>query len=169
MACYITTSSQYLNQCWFSLLRFCDIHITLPWTLRNCAFLSIAFGTIFHYHLTTLLMHNALIEVFSVHGHSFTEQFHSEYASYYRRVAQIPQCISPKPHNAPLCNRNVRSMHISVIKQCIMGYLSNAVWELWDGSNRTMISLKLVKVVPYFLGDNVLSAAAKINVMPVAI
>ena len=34
-------------------------------------------------------------------------------------------------HNAPFCNRNV---HISVTKWCIVGYLCNALWNLWDGS-----------------------------------
>ena len=48
-----------------------------------------------------------------------------------RAVSQIPQCTSPILHNAPFCNRNV---HISVTKWCIVGYLSNALWDLWDGS-----------------------------------
>ena len=34
-------------------------------------------------------------------------------------------------HNVPLCNRNV---HISVTKWCIVGYSSDALWDLWDGS-----------------------------------
>ena len=46
-----------------------------------------------------------------------------------RHVAQIPQCTSFVSHNAPFCNRNV---HISVTKWCIVGYLSTALWDLWD-------------------------------------
>ena len=48
-----------------------------------------------------------------------------------RLISQIPQCISPISHNATLCNRNV---HISVTKWCIVGYFSDALWDLWDGS-----------------------------------
>ena len=45
-------------------------------------------------------------------------------------VAQIPQCTSLIYHNALFCNRNV---HIFVTKWCIVGYLPNALWNLWDG------------------------------------
>ena len=49
-----------------------------------------------------------------------------------RPVSQIPQCTSPISYNAPFCNRNV---HISVIKWCIMRYLSmHCTIDLWYGS-----------------------------------
>ena len=51
-----------------------------------------------------------------------------------RPISQIPQCTSPIYHNAQFCNRNV---HISVTKWCVMGYLSDAFWDLWDGSIRS--------------------------------
>ena len=43
-----------------------------------------------------------------------------------RPVAQIQQCTCPIPHNVPFRNGNA---HISVIKWCIVGYLSNALWD----------------------------------------
>ena len=46
-----------------------------------------------------------------------------------RPVAKIPQCTSPVSHNVPFCNRNVH-VHISVTKWCIVGYVSNALWEM---------------------------------------
>ena len=53
---------------------------------------------------------------------------------------QIDQ--SHKPHNAsvpyPIMHHFVTEMctcvHISVTKWCILGYLSDALWNLWDGS-----------------------------------
>ena len=47
-----------------------------------------------------------------------------------RPISQIPLYTSPIPHNAPICNKNV---HISVTQWCIAGYLSGALWDLWDG------------------------------------
>ena len=47
-----------------------------------------------------------------------------------RPISQIPLYNSPIPHNAPICNKNV---HISVTQWCIAGYLSGALWDLWDG------------------------------------
>ena len=49
-----------------------------------------------------------------------------------RSISQIPQCTSPISHNAPLCNIYT-CVHISVIKWCIVGYLSDALWDLWGG------------------------------------
>ena len=45
--------------------------------------------------------------------------------------SHIPQYINPISHNTPFCNRNV---HISVTKWCIVGCLSDALWDLLDGS-----------------------------------
>ena len=39
--------------------------------------------------------------------------------------------LRPISHNALFCNRNV---HISVTKWCIVGYVCDASWDLWDGS-----------------------------------
>ena len=47
-----------------------------------------------------------------------------------------------KSHNAPVpyptmphfVTEMCTHVHISVTKWCIMGYLSNALWDLWDGS-----------------------------------
>ena len=46
-------------------------------------------------------------------------------------MAQIPQCTSPTSYNAPFCNRIV---HIYDTKWCIVGNLSDAFCDLWDGS-----------------------------------
>ena len=48
-----------------------------------------------------------------------------------RPVAQTPQCTSPISHDALLCYKNV---HVSATRWCIMGYLSDALWDLQDGS-----------------------------------
>ena len=47
---------------------------------------------------------------------------------------QIPQCTCPIAHNALVIqNRNV---HISVLNhQCIVGYGTGALWDLWDWTN----------------------------------
>ena len=50
-----------------------------------------------------------------------------------RPITQILQCIRQISHNAPFCNRNVH-VHISVTKFCIVGYGTDALWDLWDGS-----------------------------------
>ena len=44
-------------------------------------------------------------------------------------VAQSPQCTSLITQNVPFYCRNV---HISVTKRCFLGYLSNALLNLWD-------------------------------------
>ena len=46
--------------------------------------------------------------------------------------ARIPQCPGPISHNAPLCKK--KNMHIAVAIWCIVGYLSDTWWEMWDGS-----------------------------------
>ena len=51
--------------------------------------------------------------------------------STYRPIAQIPERTSLISHNAPFCNRN---MHMCTTKLCIVGYLPDALWDLWDGS-----------------------------------
>ena len=58
---------------------------------------------------------------------------HEKYSTiiHNRPISQIPECICAISHNATFCNRNV---HISVTKWCIMGYLCDALWDLWDGS-----------------------------------
>ena len=60
-----------------------------------------------------------------------------------RPVAQIPQCVSPISHNAPVCNRNV---HIPVTKWCTVGYFYNALWDMWVGS----IGWRVVFTFRYF-------------------
>ena len=50
-------------------------------------------------------------------------------------VAQILQFTRPIPHNMPFCNQNKPNVHISVTKSCIVGYMSDAMWDLWNGSN----------------------------------
>ena len=44
-----------------------------------------------------------------------------------RPAAQIPQCTSPISHNGHMCAP-------FCYKWCIVGYLPNALWDLWDGS-----------------------------------
>ena len=46
-------------------------------------------------------------------------------------ISHIPLCTSPISNNAPFCNRNV---HISGTKWCIVGYLLDVLWDLWNGS-----------------------------------
>ena len=50
-----------------------------------------------------------------------------------RPIAQTPQCTSPISHNAPVYNQNVHNS-VSVAKSCILGYLFDALWNLWDRS-----------------------------------
>ena len=45
--------------------------------------------------------------------------------------AQIPQFPGPMSQNAPFCKKY---MHIAVAIWCIVGYLSDALWQIWDGS-----------------------------------
>ena len=59
------------------------------------------------------------------------EYFAEKWPDHDKPLAQIPWCTSLVSHNAPFCNRNV---HLSVTKWCIIGYLSSALWDLWDGS-----------------------------------
>ena len=57
-------------------------------------------------------------------------QHHAGYESngknYNRSILQIPQCTSLLSQNAPFCNKNVQ--------WCILEYVSDALWNLWDGS-----------------------------------
>ena len=47
----------------------------------------------------------------------------------------INRPISYISHNAPFCNRNVQTcVHIYTTKRCIVGYFSDALWDLKDGS-----------------------------------
>ena len=56
--------------------------------------------------------------------------------------SQIPQCTSPISHNAPVpyptmshfVTEMCTCVHISVSKWCIVGYLSDALWDLQDGT-----------------------------------
>ena len=51
---------------------------------------------------------------------------------------QIPQCTSPISHDAKMCNWNV---HISATKWCLVGYLSDALWDLWARFNHHVVML----------------------------
>ena len=50
------------------------------------------------------------------------------HAAINRPISQIPQCIKQLSHNAPFCN----IVHISVTKWYIVGYGTDALWDLWD-------------------------------------
>ena len=65
------------------------------------------------------------------HQIDFQEQISIKFNSKYNKpIALVPQCTSTISHNEPLCDRNG---HISVAKWCIVEYLSDALWDLWDG------------------------------------
>ena len=78
--------------------------------------------------------------------------------------SQIPQCTSPISHNAPFCNRNVHMCAHFCYKMMhygIMGYLSNALWDLRDGSihfsNNPLVThhkfhLKIIFLIYFFSG-----------------
>ena len=51
-------------------------------------------------------------------------------------VHQIDHNTISISYNAPLCDRNVQ---FSFTKWYIVGYLSDATWNLWDGSNTDWI------------------------------
>ena len=52
----------------------------------------------------------------------------------HKPISQIPQWTSPISYNALFRNRNLHIyVHISVTEWWIVGYLSNALWDLWDG------------------------------------
>ena len=55
-----------------------------------------------------------------------------------RDISQIPQCTNSISHYTPFCYRNV---HISVTKCCIVWYLTDALWDLWDGSIEYTVSI----------------------------
>ena len=42
-----------------------------------------------------------------------------------------------KSHNARYCNKNMHICAHFCYKWCIMGYGTGALWDSWDGSNRT--------------------------------
>ena len=62
--------------------------------------------------------------------------WHLSQSQYYSNgpVTQIPQCKSPISHNAPFVTEMCTCVHISVTKWCIVGYMPDALWDLWDGS-----------------------------------
>ena len=51
-----------------------------------------------------------------------------------RLAPQIPWCTSLIFHNAPCCNRNVHMCAHFCYKWCIVGYSSDALWDLCVGS-----------------------------------
>ena len=62
-----------------------------------------------------------------------------------RPISQIQPCIRQISHNAPyhntpFCSRNVHTCAHSATKWSIVGYLYNALWDLWDGSIQLIIS-----------------------------
>ena len=59
-----------------------------------------------------------------------------------RSVSQIPQCTSLISHNAPFCNRNMHMSAHFCYKRGTVGYLSNALWDLWDGSIQLLTGRK---------------------------
>ena len=67
----------------------------------------------------------------------FNFNIQSDYHSLHccdRPISQIPECICVISHSATFCNRMCTYVHISVTKWCIVGYLSDAMWDVWDGS-----------------------------------
>ena len=75
------------------------------------------------------------MQIFSIHNfHAYHFRFANqktnvEWINWL--VTQTPQCTSPISHNAPVYNQNVHNS-VSVEKSCILGYLLNALWNLWD-------------------------------------
>ena len=71
--------------------------------------------------------------------------------NYYGVIDMLHKC-----KNAPVSYRTMRHsvtemctcVHISVTKWCIVGYLSNALWDLWDGSSLLLPDAK-VEVLIY--------------------
>ena len=51
-----------------------------------------------------------------------------------RPISQIPECICAIPTMHHFVTEMCTCVHISVTKWCIVGYLSGALWDLWDGS-----------------------------------
>ena len=49
-------------------------------------------------------------------------------------ISQTPLCTSPKPTMHHFVAEMCTCVHISVTKYCIVGYLCDALWDLWDGS-----------------------------------
>ena len=54
------------------------------------------------------------------------------------------QCIRQISHNAPFCNRNVHMCAHFCYKWCIAGYLSNALWDLWDGVSMGVMTSQIM-------------------------
>ena len=77
----------------------------------------------------------SIMQIFSIHNfHAYQFRFANQktYVEWINRpVTQTPQCTSPISHNAPVYNQNVHNS-VSVAKSCILGYLLDELWNLWD-------------------------------------
>ena len=117
MACCLIAPSHYLYQCW------CIIEVQCRSSQGNSTRDT---STINHQNYLSKMSSK------SPRGHWVNNNpaFGSNNASMKHIFlnAQIPQCTSPISHNAPFCNRN-----ISATKWCIVGYLADALWDLWGG------------------------------------
>ena len=51
-----------------------------------------------------------------------------------RPISQITQCIRQNPTMHHFVTEMCTRVHISVTKWCILGYGTDAFWDLWDGS-----------------------------------
>ena len=51
-----------------------------------------------------------------------------------RPISQIPECIYAYPTMHHFVTKMCTCVHISVTKWCIVGYGTDAFWDLWDGS-----------------------------------
>ena len=85
--------------------------------------------------------------------------------------SQIPQCTSPCPTMHPFVTEICTRVHTSVTKWCIVGYISDALWDLWDKLlvctsiqyfhksyflNMMILTTKSIYLVVYSLHHNVL-------------
>ena len=61
----------------------------------------------------------------------------------FRPVAQIPQRTSHISHKMhQFVTEMYTSVHISVINYCIVRYLPEALWDLWDGSQTAQFTMR---------------------------
>ena len=55
-----------------------------------------------------------------------------------RPISQIPECYCAISQYATFVPEMCTCVHISVTKWCIVGYLSDALWDLWEGSTTSI-------------------------------
>ena len=65
----------------------------------------------------------------------------------HRSVSQIPQCTRPISHNAPFITEMCTCVYISVTKWCTVGYLFEALRDLWNGAIALLGQTSVIQLI----------------------